>query len=186
MNLNTKVLFNNPPFKTKVTSSGSFEIREQYQSEDVLHTLFILLMLFWFSFMAIISTDFSSLLEFIQQWPFVLGSIVAILLLIYKWHKGSIVFDNAKGFLKSNLYQNKFTGGFKVDYKDVVCIKLTVMERLNESDKIYLKYSFSLKLKSGESIYLLTVYRKKHGRRIKTDIATHVNIPIKEVFKPLD
>ena len=124
--------------------------------------------------------------EFFQGWLFIVASILTLLALFYIWHKGYLQFNNAKEVLTIKLREKKFFGSSQIHYQDMVGLHVDVIEKLNSSNKKYLLYVFSVNLKSGGSQKLLTIYKKKPGRRIKTIIANHMNIGITETVIPLN
>ena len=180
MNINNLVILKEPQFVVKQTHENCLKIREGYRSENILHTLFILMFLFLAVFVSIISTIEQTPKEFFQSWYFMVLLGMAFLLLFYVWYKGYVKFDNDSRTITIKLYEKKFFGRVQIAYQYMAGVRVDVIERMTQSRKIYLIYRFSVQLKSGDSKKLLTVHRKKHGRIIKQAIANHLGIEISE------
>ncbi len=180
MNINSRVIFNNPHFLVSEPKPGCLRVREAFQSDDIVRSIFTLLFLGVFWFANLENIDVYAPYEFLIGWRFLAASTVALMILYYIWYKGYVEFDNAKGLIKIKLKQHKYFRAETVNYEDIAGIQVKVSERKNNVGKTYFIDFFYLNLKSRERQQFLKVYRRKHERRIALDIANHIDIKITE------
>ncbi len=183
---NSHVVFGDSQFKSAITEDDNLRITEAYNSENILISIFVLIGLFLFSFVGLTSMEQHNPKAFFQGWLFISAVIVVLLVLINVWYKGHVLFNNTKGIITLKLNKNKFFGRTQISYEDVAGMRLKINERMaKESEKIYQVYHFSILLKTGKSVKLLTVYKKSQGSQMKRTISDYMNYEIKERFIPL-
>ncbi|WP_154222960.1 hypothetical protein [Marinicella rhabdoformis] len=150
-------LLKHEPIRVVHTKDGKLKILLGCLSEKVFITVFFTLFFSVFILVSIISMERHAPSEFFLSWKFFVATTAYLLMLLYNWTQGFVIFDNIRETVCIKDKQYKFLGEKHIDFHNINGWHINV-------------HTVYLKLNSNECITLFSVSNDMKGKEIKKSI----------------